>query len=82
METLNPLVETANPAKEMSNPLKEIQDPTTEIANPLTEMAYPLIETVTEYLASPNFVRKYDKRNKNLTTLSSVVFCYFCEVKF
>ncbi len=37
---------------------------------------------VTEYLASPNFVRKYDKRNKNLTTLSSVVFCYFCEVKF
>lgn len=41
----------------------------------------PFLE-VTEYLASPNFVRKYDKRNKNLTTLSSVVFCYFCEVKF
>lgn len=31
-------------------------------------------QTVTEYLASRNFVRKYDKRDKILTTLFGVVF--------
>ena len=29
--------------------------------------------TVTEYLTSPIFVRKYDKRDNNLTTLLGVV---------
>lgn len=40
-------------------------------------LSLPKRHSVTEYLASPNFVRKYDKRNKNLTTLSSVVFVTF-----
>ena len=73
----------------MSFPLNgriAIVDDKIEQAQPLIKVLskkqYPFTYYVTEYLASPNFVRKYDKRNKNLTTLSSVVFCYFCEVKF